>query len=68
MANGLDCNLKVIEFILASCRYVYFRTNTIRKGMKLFIPVMDKNVSLLFIYKEGFTIRQVGWCGIIERD
>ena len=41
MAKVLDCCLKVSEFEHHSLYYVYFQTNTLEKGMNLFIhPAM----------------------------
>ena len=38
--------------------YVYFRINTLEKGMNLLIlPAMDKIVPLLFLYGDGFDIK-----------
>ena len=43
MANVLSCNIVVREFELQTRYYVRFWTNTVRKGMDSFIPlVMDK--------------------------
>ena len=38
VANMLDCNIVVNEFELQSRYYVYFRTNTLPKGMKRLTP------------------------------
>ena len=37
VANELDCDIVVNEFELQSLYYVHFRTNTLRKGMNLFV-------------------------------
>ena len=59
MANVLDCDILVSEFELQSRYYVYFRINTLGKGMSpLIFPAMGKIVSLLFIYKDSFGIKQ----------
>ena len=39
VVDVLDCSLKVSEFKLQSCYYVYFRTNILEKGMNSFIPL-----------------------------
>ena len=36
-AKVLHCALEVTEFKLQSCYYVHFQTNTLGKGMNLFI-------------------------------
>ena len=38
MANVLDCDYEVCEFEHRSCSYIYFWTNTLGKGMLLFMP------------------------------
>ena len=38
MAKMLNCNLEVKEFELQFLYYVHLLTNTLRKGMNLFIP------------------------------
>ena len=38
VAKVLDCNFKVSEFELQSPYYVYFQTNTLRKGMNPLHP------------------------------
>ena len=60
MAKVLVCGLSVTEFELQSNYYIHLRTNTLEKGMNLFIPLpaMYKMISVLFFYKEGFGIKQ----------
>ena len=59
MAKVLHCGLEVSEFDLQAWYYVHFQTNILRKGMKLLIlPTIDKIVSLLFFYKDGFGFKQ----------
>ena len=56
MVKMLDCSLKVSEFELQS-HNVYFRTNTLEKGMNhQILPVIISTVSLQF-YKHGFGIK-----------
>ena len=58
MAEMLDCDIVVSEFEFQSRNYIHFSTNTLRKGMNpLILPNMGKIVSLLFFYKDGFTIK-----------
>ena len=33
MVKAMDCGIVVSEFVLQSCSYVHFRTNTLGKGM-----------------------------------
>ena len=40
MVKALDCEIVVSEFELQSHYYVHFRTNTLGKGMNLFILPM----------------------------
>ena len=41
MAKMLDCNLRVSEFKLQLCYYVYFQTKVLAKGMNpLIAPAM----------------------------
>ena len=41
MVKAMDCGITVSEFILQSCYYLHFRTNTLVKGMKpLILPAM----------------------------
>ena len=37
MVKAIDCGIVVNEFVLQSRYYVYFRANTLRKGMNPFI-------------------------------
>ncbi len=37
MVNVMDCGIVVSEFVLQSCYYVHFRTNTLGKGMNSLI-------------------------------
>ena len=38
--KAMDCRIIVSEFILQSCYYVHFQTNTLGKGMNsLILPV-----------------------------
>ena len=39
VANVLNCNIMLSEFKLWSHYYVYFQTNTLGKGINLFIPL-----------------------------
>ena len=39
VANWLDCDILVTWFEIQSRYYVYFRINTVEKGMKPFIPL-----------------------------
>ena len=59
MAKVLDCSLKVREFEYQLHYYVHSQTNTLEKeGMNPFILwLMDKIESLLFFYKDGFSIK-----------
>ena len=42
MVKAMDCGIIVSEFVLQSCYYVYFRVNTLGKGMNLLIlPAMS---------------------------
>ena len=62
MANVMDCEIVVTEFELQSCYYVYFRFNTLGKGMNSHLPlVMGYIVLLLFFYKNSFGITSGGW-------
>ena len=38
VANVLDSNIRVTEFEFQLCNYVFFLTNTFRKGMCPLIP------------------------------
>ena len=60
MTKVLNCSLGVPEFELQSHYYVYFRTDTLEKGMNLFIPlpVVGWMISLLFSYKYVFDIKE----------
>ena len=41
MVKAMDCGIVESEFVLQSCYYVHFGTNTLEKGMNLLIlPVM----------------------------
>ena len=51
MANGMCCGLEVNEFELKS-RYIHFRTNTLGKGMKLFIPNYELNITTTVVLQE----------------
>ena len=54
----LDCDIVVSDFELQSRYYVYFRFNTIKKGMNFLIPsAINLMVSVLFFYDDGFGIK-----------
>ena len=58
MAKVLDCGLKVSEFDLQSHYYVYFRINTLGKGMNPSIPTaIDWISSLLSCFMSSFGIK-----------
>ena len=58
MAKELDCSFYLSEFELQSHYYVHFQSNTIGKGMDLFIlPAINQIVSLLFFTKDGFDFK-----------
>ena len=41
MFKAMDCGIVVREFVLQSCYYVHFRTNTLGKGMNpVILPAM----------------------------
>ena len=42
MVKAIDCGIVVSEFVLQSCYYAHFLTNTLREGMNpLILPSMD---------------------------
>ena len=51
MVNELDCDIAVSNFEIQSGYYVYFRINTLGKGMN---PL---SLQLLFFKKNGFGIK-----------
>ena len=55
----LDSGREVSEFELQSRYYVHYRTNTLEKGMKPFIPrpAIGYMISLLFFFQDGFGIK-----------
>ena len=59
VANELDCNIVVSEFVLQSRYYIHFQTNTLGKGMNHSHPhsAMDYVVPLLFFSKDDFCIK-----------
>ena len=59
MANVLDCSIVESEFELQLPYYVHFRTNTLGKGMKHFIPsfVVGQIALLLYFYKDHIGIK-----------
>ncbi len=60
MANVLDCGFKISELELHSSYYVPFRPKNFAKGKNPLSPspAMDEIVPLLFLYKDGFGIKQ----------
>ena len=55
MVKALDNGIVIREFELQSCYYVYFRTNTLGKGMNPLI--LPAQVPLLFFLENGFGIK-----------
>ena len=56
LAKMLDYKLELIQFHY----YIIFQINTLEKGMNTFIPLLwVKIVSLMFFYKERFTIKYI---------
>ena len=48
MVKAIDCRIVVSKFVLQSCYYVHFQTDTLGKGMNaLIFPAMGKIVPLL---------------------
>ena len=37
MTSVLNCGLKVSKFKLQSCHYIHFQTNSLGKGMNIFV-------------------------------
>ena len=51
MAKVLDCGLKVNKFRLQSCCYIYFQTNTVRKGMNsLFSQLWVNSITAVLLW------------------
>ena len=58
MVKAMDCGIVVSEFVLQSRYYVYFRANTLGKGMNpLILPTMGQIVQRLFYLENGFGIK-----------
>ena len=58
MVKAMDCEIVESEFELRSRYYIYFRTNTLGKGMNpLILLAMGWIVQLLLFLKEGFGIK-----------
>ena len=58
MVKVTNCGIVVSEFVLQSCYYVHFRTNTLGKGMNpLILPATGEIVPLLFFLEKGFGIK-----------
>ena len=54
----LNCNIFETEFKFQSRYYVYFRSNTLEKGMNPPNPPnYELNYALLFFYKDDFGIK-----------
>ena len=58
MVKVMDYEIVVSKFVLQSHYYVYFRANTLGKGMNPFIlPAMGQIVPQLFFWENDFGIK-----------
>ena len=58
IVKEIDCGIVVSEFVLQSRYYIYFRANTLVKGMNLLIlRVMGEIVPLLFFSENSSSIK-----------
>ena len=58
MVKAMDCGIIVSEYVLPLCNYVYFRANTIGKGVNhLILPAVGYIVPQLFFLENGFGIQ-----------
>ena len=59
MINMYNCSFEVSEFELQSSYDIHFQMNILGEGTEPPYPplVMDKIVSLLFFYKDDFSIK-----------